>query len=302
MSKIFAASARPQGACAPLATHDAARLIAESAALATLPTVFAKVKQVVDDPSTTAKDLTQVIALDPAMTARVLKLVNSAFWGFRGRVESVSRAIALLGMLQVHDLVLASAVATIFERVNPQLMDVGRFWRGSILRALAAAALAKRGGLVDIGRVFTEGLLGDIGHMVLYHSLPEAAAKARADAGTEFWRLASLESARIGCNYAEVGGALVEAWGLPTCFAAAIRHQLAPTGANEYALEASLLHIAGFLAEATLADTPAESCVPLIDACAWETAGLDPTCVCAVVAEMSANLSSTLQVFSSRAA
>jgi HD-like signal output (HDOD) protein len=300
MLKIIPASA--QAAPTPVTKHDPNRLVAESAPLATLPMVFAKVKQIVDDPSTTARDLTPVIALDPAMTARVLKLVNSAFWGIRGRVESVSRAVALLGMLQVHDLVLASSVATIFQRVNPQLMDVGRFWRGSVLRALAAAALAKRGGLVDIGRVFTEGLLSDIGHMVLYHRLPEAAAKARTDAGTQFWRLASLESAQIGCNYAEVGGALVEAWGLPVCFADAIRHQLAPIGANDYALEASLLHIAGFLAEATLAETPAESCVPLIDTHAWETAGLDAACVAPVVGEMTANLSSTLQVFSLRAA
>ena len=149
----------------------AEQMVASSVTLVTLPAVFFRVKRVVDDQSTTAIDLAKVISADPAMTARVLKLINSAFWGFSGRIESVSRAVSLLGMIHVHDLVLATAVVEAFDRVRPEQMDVAKFWRGSMLRALAATALARRSKLMDLGRVFTEALLSDLGHMVIYLSL-----------------------------------------------------------------------------------------------------------------------------------
>ena len=72
----------------------AEQMVASSATLVTLPAIFIRVKSVVDDQSTTAVDLAKVISADPAITARVLKLINSAFWGFSGRIDSVSRAVS----------------------------------------------------------------------------------------------------------------------------------------------------------------------------------------------------------------
>ncbi len=277
--------------------HRAADLIASSIELLTLPEVFLRVKAIVEDPDTTALDLARVIAADPAMTARVLKLVNSAFLGVRGRVESVSRAVSLLGMFQVHDLVLASSVATTFERIDPKQVDVAGFWKHSVYRGLAATALARSGRLVDLGRVFTEGLLSDIGHMVMYHRIPGPAAAALESARGEPWRLAAIERETIGCDYAEVGGALADAWGLPSCFGAAIRQQVAPKEGADHGLEAALLHMGGMLAYGHADTRLAAACVDNIDAVAWRITGLTTDCLPDVRIEVSSNLSATEQLF-----
>lgn len=279
------------------ASHGADALVAGSIDLLTLPDVFMKVKAVVEDPDTTALHLSRVISADPAMTARVLKLVNSAFWGFSGRIESVSRAVSLLGMFQVHDLVLATSVATTFQRIDPKTVDLTAYWRGSVYRALAASELARAGKLVDLGRVFTEGLLSDIGHMVLFHKVPTLAAQAIECARAEPWSMAAFEREAIGCDHAQVGGALADAWRLPACFGTSIRRQLVPSAIGDHDLEAALLHIGAMLAHGRDDTRLASACVAHIDPAAWAITGLAPDCLPGVRAAVAANLTATEQLF-----
>src|SRR5262245_41227375 len=95
--------------------HTAESLVSSAMTLVTLPDVYWRVKRVIDDPETSHQDLAKAIVTDPGMAARVLRLVNSAQWGFHGRIESVARAVALLGMLHVHDLVLSTSLAVSFH-------------------------------------------------------------------------------------------------------------------------------------------------------------------------------------------
>lgn len=275
----------------------AEQMLASSVTLVTLPAIFVKVKRVVDDENATATDLTKVISADPALTARILKLVNSAFWGFSGRIDSVSRAVLLLGMVHVHDLVLATAVVEAFDRVRPEQMDVAKFWRGSVRRALAAIVLARRSKLMDLGRVFTEALLSDLGHMVIYMKVPELAARAMQQAQNQPWELAQAERSLLGCDFAQIGGALVDGWKLPPCYGEAIRHQNDPQGSPAHALEASLLHIAGFVAEILGLTSESAAMSARIAPFAWQTIRLSPDCLPEVMAEVEDNLSATASMF-----
>ena len=265
--------------------------------LVTLPAVYARVKAVIDDPRTGAMDLANVLAADPAMTARVLRLVNSAFWGISRQVDSLSRAVSLIGMLQIHDLVLASSVVEAFARMQSTSMDVQKFWRTSVMRGLSASALARECALVDLGRVFTEGMLSDLGHMVLYFKYPELATKALQRSREAPWQLAQIETELIGCNFAQVGAALTDAWKLPPCFGESIRHQLAPENAGAHTLEASLLHIAGVLAHPDMSGDRSDILLAHVDARVWRTIGLDPQCLHTLLPEVKTNLSATTQLF-----
>ena len=273
------------------------QIVATSVKLVTLPEIFTRVKRVVDDPDTTAIDLALVISADPAMTARVLRLINSAFWGFSRNIESLSRAVSLLGMIQVHDLVLATSVAQTFDGMRPQLMDVAKFWRGCVFRGLAATALARKIKLVDLGRVFTEGLISDIGHMVLFLNLPELAAQALEQTRERPWELAQAERALIGCDAAQVGGALADAWKLPACFGAAIRHLNDPHNAGSHAMEASLLHIAAALAQHQGAARDEPAWAAAITPFAWQSLALTADCLPEIRAEVETSLSATAQLF-----
>lgn len=285
--------------------QSAQDIIASSVNLVTLPAIFIKVKRVVDDKNASVDDLAKVISADPALTARVLKLINSSFFGFSGQIDSLARAVSLLGMRPVHDLVLATSVIEAFEQMQPKLMDSTRFWYGSLFRALAATALARKcaevGKLVDVGRVFTEGLMSDLGHMVLYLKCPELAAQAMTETKDKMqdqpWALAHVERALIGCDFAQLGGALTDSWHLPAAFGEAIRHQTDPQHGKNHAVEASLLHIAATLASM---EGPLSDNAPLlshISPFAWVATGLSPDCLPGIIPEVEINLMVTSQTF-----
>lgn len=272
-------------------------IVASATKLVTLPAVFIRAKSVVDDPTSTPMDLAKAISADPAMTARLLKLINSAFWGFGGGIDSLARAVSLLGMDHVHDLVLASSLAQTFERMPPGRMDVEWFWRSSVFRALAATSLARQAEVVDLGRVFTQGLLSDLGHMVLYLTVPELAAQALAQTISHPWDTAQAERTLIGCDYAQVGGALSDAWRLAPSYGDAIRYQNTPQDADSAGLEASLLHVAGLLAQGHAYDIDTATVIERINPFAWQTLRLAPNCLTQIVPEVEMELAATARMF-----
>lgn len=277
--------------------HVAEQIVASKFDLLTLPAVYLRVKQVVDDPASTAGELAEVVASDPAMTGRLLRLVNSAIWGVRARVDSVHRAVTVLGLAQVHDLVLATAVAAVFARIDPRGMDVERYWRGSVSRALGAAAFGRMSGFDDPGRAFTEGLLSDLGHMVLYQALPEPTMQARAATAAEPWKLAAAEQALLQTDYAEVGAELVDRWRLSSPFGAAIRAQCAPQNAIQHGMDAALLHLAGILADALDDGGSPEQRAAVAVPEVWTITGLGADSLPVAAAEVRTHLAATVEAF-----
>ena len=212
--------------------------------LASLPAVYHRIRDLLDDPDSSMFELAEAVSSDTAITARVLRVVNSVLYGFPGKVETVSRAVNLMGMQQVHDLVLSTLVVAAFSGIRPARMHMGRFWSDSVLRGLAARAAARQLGMGDPERMFVEGLLADIGHLVMFQGDPEGASAALEAAKTRRIPLHEAELAVVGCNYAEVGAALASAWHLPSGFAAAIGAQLLPALGGPHVTEAALLHLA----------------------------------------------------------
>ena len=110
--------------------------------LTTLPDLYVRVKNVIDDPNASHKDLADVLSIDPVISARLLRVANSAFYGLPSQIATISRAVNLLGTQQVHDLVLATAVIQTLEDSFPPALRPSVFWRESLL---AAAGLFSRG-------------------------------------------------------------------------------------------------------------------------------------------------------------
>lgn len=227
----------------------AAELVASIRQLASLPEAYLCVKRVLDDPDSGLMELTEALSTDPAMTARLLRVVNSSFYGFNRRVDTVYRAVNVLGMRQAHDLVLAWAISSAFANVQFTVISMQTYWRKSIATAIAARALAKRQRFIDAERLFIEGLLADIGHLVMYTTLPGQSIKAQQESRHSGRALADVERELIGCDFAEIGAALIVAWELPSTFREPIACQLAPDLAREHSLEAAIIHVSAALAE-----------------------------------------------------
>ncbi|MBL8397785.1 MAG: HDOD domain-containing protein [Candidatus Accumulibacter sp.] len=226
----------------------AADLVASIGRLASLPEAYLRVKRVLDDPDSGLMELTEAISIDPAMTARLLRVVNSPFYGFNRRVDSVYRAVNVLGMQQAHDLLLAWAIGSAFANVQFNVIPMQDFWQKSVATAIAARALAKSQRFIDAERLFIEGLLADIGHLVMYTALPGQSIKAQQESQQSGRQLAEVERELVGTDFAEIGAALVIAWDLPASFQEPIACQLAPESAVQHPIEAAILNVSAALA------------------------------------------------------
>lgn len=224
---------------------SAQELVQSCTSIFTLPEIYFRVREVVDDTNSTMEDLAETLKLDPAISARLLRIVNSPIYGFPKQIDTIFCAVSLLGTQAIIDLVTATTVGKTFAGVPIQLMDVSKFWHRSVLCALLAGKIAKSCGIQDSERFFVEGLLRDLGHYVLYQYAPERAQSALIEAGYLDASLAEVEQSNIGCDFAEVGAELVRSWGMPIQIEQAIRHQLSPDEAGDYAQHASIVHLAG---------------------------------------------------------
>lgn len=254
----------------------AEELVARVDRLYTLPVVYLRVKAVVEDPRSSAQDLTQVVSADPALTARLLRVVNSVHYGLMRRVDTVASAVTILGMQQLHDLVLATSMATVFQGIRPAHMDMARFWRQSVLRGVVAKAAAETGQVMPAQRLFVLGLLADIGHLVMYQAVPEASERALLRAEQEMRPLHEVEKEVIGCHYAEVGAQLMRKWQLPEQFVETIAAQIHPyMTCDDCSLDAAILQFSWAVADGMARNLDDSAISQRVDPFVWQRTRLE---------------------------
>jgi HD-like signal output (HDOD) protein len=227
----------------------ASELVQSCASVFTLSELYSHVRDVVDDPNSSMEERANILKLDPAISARLLRIANSPAYGATKQVDTISRAVNLIGVEAVKNLVAATTIGQTFSGMLPQFMDAARFWRKSLFCALVAQRMATSCGVDNSECCFVEGLLRDIGHFVLYQTVPQRAQSALIEAGYLEASLAEVEQSNIGCDFAEVGAELIRSWEMPLYIEQAIRCQLSPKDAGEFALHASIVHLAGVVAD-----------------------------------------------------
>ena len=252
--------------------------VSANARLVSLPDVYIRLKAVLDDPNANLADVADVVGNDPAMTARLLRIVNSAYFGLGSQIDTVSRAVALLGTQEVHDLVLAASVAQSFEGMSNEVMDMQKFWRRSVVCAITGRELAVLANVLDGERLFVAGLLRDIGHLFIYQLAPQKAQQAIELATTQGTPLYKAERAVLGIDYARVGADLMRQWQLSQSLWEPTQYHIEPAKSQEYELFTSLVHIAAQLTEAEDAagESRVEAALAGVRAHAWEVTRLSP--------------------------
>ena len=223
----------------------ASELVQACTTVSTLSEVYCRVRDVVDDPNATMGDRVKALQLDPAIAARLLRMANNSPYGPSRQVDTVTGAVQLLEKQVINEFVATTTVGQTFAGIPVDLMDQSKFWRKSLFCALLARAIAKFCGVDDQEQPYMAGLLRDIGHYVLYQTVPQRAQSALIEAGYLEASLAEVEQSNIGCDFAEVGAELIRSWGLPVEIEQAVRCQLSPKDAGEFILQASIVHIAG---------------------------------------------------------
>jgi len=202
--------------------------------IATLPEVTLGIIELVENPNSSARDLNALIGRDPALSARVLKVVNSAFYGLPRQIGSIDRAIALLGLNAVKNIAIAASLAKLFRGgALSDRFDAKELWSHSIAVATAAKLLAKEARMSSQDEAFLAGLMHDIGIMVELQTerakLAQAFADMQFDAdGQPMIDFRTAERAVFGADHCHFGAALCEQWKFPRSLALACGHHHDP--------------------------------------------------------------------------
>ncbi|MEO7720203.1 MAG: HDOD domain-containing protein [Capsulimonas sp.] len=213
--------------------------------LPSLPDVAVKVARTIDHPNAGAIDVARVLSRDQGLTARVLRLANSVFYGATRRISTVSDAIVLLGMRTVRNLAMASSVEEVLGREVPGYsMRRGDLWRHSCACANAAQSLAATIHYPVPEEAFVAGLLHDVGKVLLsVHMQAEFThvLKLTEDEDISFM---VAEQRTLGFDHAEVGACVLERWNLPNPLVQAVRYHHAPMAQPEFSKLTALVHVA----------------------------------------------------------
>ncbi|MCL2219186.1 MAG: HDOD domain-containing protein [Chitinispirillia bacterium] len=243
--------------------------------LQTQPAVIAKITQMLQNPATNADELGRAIRTDQVLASTVLKLVNSPFYGFPGRIGSVNHAVVLLGFSTVKNIVLTASVLEIFK------MDAGdgkfgaqEFRKHSLGCAVAAQCLAQAIGYENKDECFVAGLVHDLGKMIMFQLVPDDFMRVIDCADKTKTLFYDSECKLLGINHQEAGGMLVEQWHLPPGILRAVSSHHIPTRDSGDTLTA-IVHCADIFARAMGYGNGGDNKIPMISDNAWETLKLD---------------------------
>jgi len=223
-------------------------LVQEVEHLFSLPDVAIRINELIDRPDTSTKELVEVVQLDAGIATTVLRLANSAWYGLPSRVDTISRAITLIGMKALRDLVLSTSVITTFKGISSEFVDMMDFWDNSVTCGVVCRNLAQKCGVRESERMFLAGLLHKVGRLVFYASRPLQYRQVLQDKDRGEAAIIEAERAVFGFTYAELGAALMRAWRLPEALDELIAYQLHPLDAPTYPREAAIVHVAGDIA------------------------------------------------------
>ncbi|MDA0749049.1 MAG: HDOD domain-containing protein [bacterium] len=191
--------------------------------LPTLPTIITQLIGLLGNPKSSARQVAQLISTDQALTAKILKVANSAFYGFPREIATVQLAIVVLGFEQVKNLSLSVAVLKRFSKgTEHRLFDRQRFWDHAIACGVAGRLLARKFQPKMEGEAFVAGVLHDIGKLILIEYFAEEFSQALELAEAEEMSIAEAEEQVLGVTHADVGGWLAEKWNLPPALVQAL--------------------------------------------------------------------------------
>lgn len=212
--------------------------------LVSLPDVYYRLESLADSPTATMDDFSRLLSTEPDLCARLLSLANSAFYSFPASIESVDKAVQIIGIRRVRELVLATTVMQVFNQVPLGMVNMRLFWEHSVAVGVFAKSIAVYCKQMHVERYYVAGLLHNIGRLMFYIKLPGVMHDLLIQREAREEILHSLELETLGYSNAEAGARLLEVWKVPESIFEPIRCYHQPDSAMDYITVTSAVHIA----------------------------------------------------------
>jgi len=239
-----------------------------------LSSVVGEVNKAIRNPRVDANTVGKIITRDQALSAKTLKLVNSAFYGFPRRINSVTRAIIVMGFQRVRNLVLTASVLENFKSKKSDFNFTG-FWRHALGTAISAEVLAKELGLQEVDDAFVAGLMHDIGKLLVALYAPDASRQIYERVEKDNCLVFEAEQDLFEITHAVMGAWLADTWQFPEKLTHAIRMHHDPAAAREHHEIIYLTHTADILCRALDFGDPGDKKIPKMSGQVWKALNLD---------------------------
>ena len=264
--------------------------------IVSLPTVYTHIVELLDHPDSSSQQVAKAISKDASLTVRLLRLVNSPFYGFSGKIDSVSRAVSLLGTNELSTLTLGILVIRKFQNIPSDLLNMDSFWRHSIRCGLFAKVLSSHLGAKEAEKYFIGGLLHDIGRLVMLDRMPVQYSGAVAKARQDHLPMYRAEQNCLKTDHSIVGKLLAEKWRLSPALIRMIGSHHSPRLAR-YSTEACIGHIADVFAHACGHEAMLVNEIPELQIAAWEEVGLKVELIAPTIRQVDAEFRDVVRVF-----
>ncbi|HEY5672437.1 MAG TPA: HDOD domain-containing protein [Malonomonas sp.] len=275
---------------------SAPQLLLGDVELFCLPSVYARIVQAINSPNSSSAQVAEAVSKDANLSIRLLRMVNSPSYGFSEKVDSVTRAVSLLGTDDLTNLAVNVNVRQQFGGIPPQMISMDSFWRHSIRCGLFARILAGHLGLPGNEIYFTGGLLHDIGRLVMLDRMPDKYGRAIAKGLSEQLPNYRAEQETLQTDHSILGKLLAMRWRLPTPVTRMIGGHHSPASVH-YAPEACLAHVADFLAHATGHEVNLVNELPPLQMKAWEELKLKEEFIAPTIRQVEAEFRKIISFF-----
>jgi HD-like signal output (HDOD) protein len=269
------ASVNPIDVAAVQGTIGLHLLVEEIDKLVSLPDIYYRLEELIVDPNSTTDSIANLLRTDPDLCARMLRMANSAFYSFPTRIESIERAVSTIGLRQIRELVLVTAVIKAFDGIPPAKVNMASFWEHSVAVGIMSSEIGQAAGIPSAQSYYIPGLLHDLGRLVMYLQLPglmNDLLERRDSSGVPLFQ---LEHEILGYSHADIGGCLLEFWKLPSSIWEPVAMHHNPAGSGEFMLTACAIHIADAWVNTYHYDSSGSRIELDIDAEALELTGVD---------------------------
>lgn len=275
-------------------------LISGSLRLRALPKVYYQLQRLLDSDQASSATIAYCLRNDPALSAHILRIANSSLYNLSSKVDTISRAVTVIGHNAVHNLVLASSAVSIFNKRKMPYFNIREYWEHSLKTAILAQKLAEQCHVLYPETYFISGLLHDIGTMVIALRLPELARTLYMRFPDETTPRSEIEFETLGFTHADVGGELLAFWSLPAHLVEAVRYYCQPERAPQSQLSAAIIQIACAYAQC---DNHHDKMIDhLIDTFSWKISGLKREILPQLIQETEDIFGETYRLFFARAA
>ena len=238
------------------------RMLSRVESVPTLPNVVSQLFEVLGNPETSAMDIERIILSDQALTSKVLRVANSAFYGFPRKIASVTQAVVILGFETVRNLALTVSVFGAFDPVAGEVFDRDAFWRHSLACGVIARTIAQSIHRKDSEDVFVMGLLHDVGKVVLDQYFSDEFKQIIHQVHEKNILIIDAEKEVLGLNHTLIGACVAEGWNLPQPIVQSIRYHHTPSSAKEMPKESAMVHIGDVLARTRKFGSGGDNLVP----------------------------------------